>query len=347
MARLWCGLVCAGLLALGIEMAAGAARADSAPSASAPLELAIAVAALSQVDLSFPSPAPSWRMPVLVGIYSLLIVAASLLGGALPGRIALTHSRMQHTISFVGGLMLGIAVFHLLPHAVAILGTRGVDRAATGVMCGIVVMFFLLRAFHFHQHEVPEVGGCGHDHDHDHDLDHGGRGPEKGGHGVHELGWLGVFLGLGLHTLIDGVALGASMQADAVHPNTWGLWGVGTFAAILLHKPLDAVSITSLMAAAGWSARWRGLVNLVFAAMCPLGIGLFLLGSGVMSGDQRLIGDALAFSAGVFLCISLSDLLPEMELHSHHKLSLSAMLAAGILLAWGLRFLEPAHAHLP
>ena len=54
--------------------------------------------------------------------------------------------------------------------------------------------------------------------------------------------------------------------------------GLATFLAILLHKPLDAVSITSLMKAAGWSAPWRHAVNAGFAAMCPLGAGLFFLG---------------------------------------------------------------------
>ncbi|MCA9021216.1 MAG: ZIP family metal transporter, partial [Planctomycetaceae bacterium] len=124
------------------------------------------------------------------------------------------------------------------------------------------------------------------------------------------------------------------------------LFGLGTFLAIALHKPLDAVSITSLMAASGWSVGWRNAVNIGFAMMCPLGAVLFFLGVQQFSENQHIIiGCALAFSAGVFLCISLGDLLPEMEFHSHNRFRLSFVLLLGIALAYGIGFLEPEHAH--
>ena len=50
-------------------------------------------------------------------------------------------------------------------------------------------------------------------------------------------------------------------------------------------------------------------------------------------------------SAGVFICISLSDLLPEVQFHSHDRLKLSAALLLGIVTAWAIGFLEPAHTH--
>ena len=39
-----------------------------------------------------------------------------------------------------------------------------------------------------------------------------------------------------------------------------------------------------------------------------------------------MLGWALAFSAGTFLCISLGDLLPEVHFHSHDRLWLSVQL---------------------
>jgi zinc and cadmium transporter len=53
----------------------------------------------------------------------------------------------------------------------------------------------------------------------------------------------------------------------------------------------------------------------------------------------------LAFSAGVFVCIALSDLLPEVEFHSHDRVPLSASLVLGLVLAWAIGFLEPEHTH--
>ncbi len=121
---------------------------------------------------------------------------------------------------------------------------------------------------------------------------------------------------------------------------------IGTFLAIMLHKPLDAVSITSLMSAGGWSTRGRMLVNLAFAVMCPLGAALYLFGAHSLPIDQRLLtGTALAFSAGVFLCISLSDLLPEIEFHSHNRIALTACLIAGVALSYAVSLLESGHIH--
>ena len=187
-----------------------------------------------------------------------------------------------------------------------------------------------------HGHSHSHHHGHGHHHDHDHD--HGGQ--------PNALSWMGVAVGLGLHTAIDGMVLAASMQSDAVHLPKGSLLGLAPFAAIVLHKPLDAVSITSLMRASGWSATWRNLINAGFALMCPLGATLFLLGMAQLSGNTTgVLGAALGFSAGVFLCISLGDLLPELEFHSHHRVRLSIALVIGILAAWAIGLIEPAHLH--
>ena len=61
----------------------------------------------------------------LLLIYCICILLASLAGGALPGLVRLTHRRMQFVMSFVGGLMLGVALLHLWPHALAELAGYG------------------------------------------------------------------------------------------------------------------------------------------------------------------------------------------------------------------------------
>lgn len=286
-------------------------------------------------------------LPLL--IYCVLIVLASLMGGRLPTLIELDHRRMQMLISGVAGLMLGIAIFHLLPHSIAHLGASQIDLVTRSLMMGLLVMFFLLRTFHFHHHDPGHVPHAHHDCGHDHDHEHDGSEPQ-----LHDdtlaadMSWMGVFLGLSFHTLIDGLALGASVQSDALHPRvTWSL-GLATFLAILLHKPLDAMSITTLMRAARWPVTTQNLVNLSFAAMCPLGAIIFVvLGRTILSEQQAtVVGATLAFSAGVFLCISLSDLLPEMEFHSHNRVALTVCLLIGIGVAWAIGLVEPTTSHL-
>ncbi len=275
---------------------------------------------------------------VILG-YSFMIVAASLLGGWLPTRFRLSHTRLQVILSFVGGLMLGIGLLHLLPHAIVQSGS--IDLAIQWTLYGLVFMFILIRIFHFHQHGTDASShesahdDCGHDHSHQHHHEHGS---------IHGLSWLGVAVGLAVHTLIDGIALGAAVKSDMTSGSS--LWGVGVFFAIALHKPLDALSITTLMAASGWSPRAQNVVNACFALMCPVGALCFTLGIDASSPHiPTILGMALGFSAGSFLCISLSDLLPEVQFHRHDRLKLSVALLSGIATAYGIGLMEPSHAH--
>ena len=311
---------------------------------------------------------PEWQIFATLLGYSTAVILASVVGGLLPEWIRLTHTRMQLMISFVGGVMLGIAVFHMIPHSLASLGEAKIDQVMWGVMFGMLATFFLLRSFHFHQHgpadfgilaeeqaeqttadgvTVPQLDAHKHVHEHDsgcvheHHAGHAQRGATR---------WIAVLVGLGLHTLMDGIAMASGVVAEAGHFGHVALPGFGIFLAVLLHKPLDAVSITSLMHPVTTPSR-RMIVNIGFALMCPLGAFLFWAGASQLSGPwgTSLAGWGLAFSAGVFLCISLSDLLPEMEFHSHSRLQLSAALLLGIVaaLAIGLIEGEDAHSHGP
>lgn len=58
---------------------------------------------------------------ILSGLYCVAVVLASLAGGWLPLFVRMTHTRLQLFTSLCGGLMLGIGLLHLLPHAVAVL----------------------------------------------------------------------------------------------------------------------------------------------------------------------------------------------------------------------------------
>ena len=283
-------------------------------------------------------------------VYCALVVLSSLLGGWLPSLMRLTHTRIQLLMSLVGGLMLGIGVFHLLPHAVNV--QVPVDRAVWWMMIGLLTTFLLIRVFHAHEHAPPELDevldhkhddsetavpnadpspgheACGHDlhsHHHHHGHHHGSQGSAR-------YRWVGIALGLSLHTLLDGVALSASVLADSEHMPNGVFIGFAAFLGILLHKPLDSLSITALMAASGWSARFQQIVNFGYALMCPIGALIFYFGVRQSPDQAVFIGCALAFSAGIFVCIALGDLLPELQFHSHDRLKLTAMLLLGV--AW-------------
>jgi zinc and cadmium transporter len=281
-------------------------------------------------------------LPVLtLLIYCVLIAIVSLAGGWLPGLIRFTHVRLHALMSLVAGFMLGVACFHMLPHSVQHGGS--IDSAMIYLMVGLLGMFFLVRALHFHQHGSVEHSDdpslCDHDHDDTHAHHHATS---------HHLSWTGVFVGLTIHTLIDGVALATAVAAAAQNDPAVTMAGIGTFLAIALHKPLDSMSITTLMAAGGWSKQSQLKVNLVYAAVCPVAAVLFYLLIDMQLSDAAattLVPAALAASAGVFLCIALGDLLPEIQFHSHDRIKYSACLLIGVALAWTIRFVEPPHLH--
>ncbi|MCG8587637.1 MAG: ZIP family metal transporter [Pirellulales bacterium] len=279
---------------------------------------------------------------VLLLVYCLLIVAASLAGGRLSSLLRMTHLRTQLLMSGVGGLMLGIALLHLLPHGTEIL--RSSSKAGQGALIGLLVMFLLVRLFHTHDHGVPvtEDGDDSEDVEDDHTADcdhhHHDNDDAKG------LSWAGLFAGLLLHTLLDGVALASSVMVDAEHGSWMGLAGLGTFLAVALHKPLDAFAITSVMKKQNWSPSAQNVANVAYAMACPVGAITFYFGATTLAEGSALVGWGLAVSAGLFIGIALADLLPEVAFHHHDRGKLTAALLLGVAIAVGIENL-PGHDH--
>ena len=273
-----------------------------------------------------------------LGIFSVALLAASLMGSWLPRQIIMTHTRTQMVLSLVSGLMLGVALCHLIPHSFGLAGD--IDLVMAWALVGLVFMLLLLRLFHFHQHDFVAAGACSElssaeadSHMHPHDDLHVHAHSHVSDRGI---GALGLFTGLCVHTLIDGIALGAVMLSEH------GL-GLGVFLAILLHKPLDSLSIETVMANAGWASAQRWSAAIVFAVLCPLAAMVFHLGMAPYLESSLWLPGILAFAGGAFICIALSDLLPEVQFHSHDRVRLTLLFLMGIALALGIGWFEPAH----
>ena len=273
---------------------------------------------------------PNW----LLAIYCALVLMASLAGGWLLLIIHPTHARLQMAISFVAGLMLGIALLHFLPDAEEQL--HSMDRTVRWLLGGFLAMFFLQRFFHFHHHDSPEGDpeDCCHDHEeaHDHGHEHTHHEHTLAGKSASQLSWVGTALGLTFHSLLDGLALAAAVEAGA-HGHA-RLAGLGVALVVILHKPFDAMAVSTLMTAGGKSRMSRHVLNGLFALVSPIGALLFYLGANEFADSNAVfLGCSLAFCAGTFLCIASSDLLPELQFHSHDRFKLSAALLAGLAVA--------------
>ena len=302
---------------------------------------------------------PAWQL----GVYSVAVGIASLAGGAFTASLRLSHRKLQIALSFVGGTMLGVGVLHLLPHAIilALESSEGggasshgalhasIDGVVLSVVVGFMVMFLLERFFQFHQHETPEHAGhhdccddgCGgHDEGAKKSAKPTPASAHRSGHAkqVSELGWVGAAIGLTLHSILEGVALAAAVLAGAAHDKIAALAGFSTFVVILLHKPFDGLTVTTLVRAAGRPAAFAHAVNALFALVVP--VGAAMLWFGVSENGADILPYALAFSAGTFVCIATSDLLPELQFHRHDRLGLSAALLLGLGLAAAIARIE-------
>ena len=293
-------------------------------------------------------------------IYCAAIVVASLVGGYLPLLIRLTHRRLEIAISFVAGVILGVGMLHLLPHAIEV--SDDVEWVMGWTLGGFLLMFFLDRFFHFHHHDAPGDVPCDapghaqhelHHHEHDH-RDHAhaahGESPDVAPRLSHAtFSWSGAAVGLTMHSLIEGLAFAAGVAAELREDAAMRWAGLGIFLAVFLHKPFDSLTVGTLMAASGRPVWYRHAVNVLLALAVPGGVFVYWLSAGsAMTQNSQALGVALAFAAGAFICIASSDLLPELQFHSHDRVKLSAALVCGVALAVGIVALEHSshhHAH--
>jgi zinc and cadmium transporter len=231
--------------------------------------------------------------------------------------------------------MLGLSLLGMFPHALDQLGS--VHQTVAWLLTGFLLMFLLQRFLPFHHHDVAEgnpAEPCGHAH-------------SLAERSARSLSWMGVALGLSLHSIFDGLAIAAAVAAGAQAHNE--ALGLATALAVILHKPFGALAISTLMVASQASRSAQRWVNLAFALVTPLGALLFFVGAGHLAESHPAwLGVALAFCAGTFLCIACADLLPELQFHSHDRVKLSLALLAGIGVALLIsRFAHAGQEHAP
>ena len=107
-------------------------------------------------------------------------------------------------------------------------------------------------------------------------------------------------LGLGVHTLFDGVAIAAGFMITPA-------LGVILFLAVLIHKLPEGFTIASIMLASGRSR--------TAALGAGLALGLCTVLGAVLTTflAEAHVGYALALSAGVTIYVAASDLIPEVN----------------------------------
>jgi zinc and cadmium transporter len=263
-----------------------------------------------------------------LALYSGAILVGAVGGGLLP--LLGTQRRSDLLLSFSAGVMLGAAFFHMLPEAVE----EGGAEVMPAVLGGFLLLYLLERFVLIHVCAEPAVNaqlsqrcvdeeGDHHDHGHGH-----GTGCE-----VHTLG-LAAWIGMSLHTVVDGFVLGAANAAPFIGPLV--------FVAIVAHKIPSAFSLSAILRAEGYGRGRAMAMNLLFALMVPVGAALYLLLRNLVHAET-FTAYALAASAGTFLHLALSDILPDLHRRRGSKLRLSGALVGGLAAMWSLTLLGHGH----
>lgn len=226
----------------------------------------------------------------------------SLLGGAL---IFTTKKRRAVAIAFAmpfgAGALLAAAFFDLLPEAFEMGDPRHLLLWALG---GFLAFFALERgASWFHRH-----------HEHEEQVRH------KSQRGL-------IIFGDLVHNAIDGAAIGA---AFVVNPAL----GLVTTLAVATHEIPKELGTFALLLSRGWKDKTVLLANVATAfATIVAATVVYLLGS-----DQQVqIAPILALTAGFFIYIAASDIIPDIHEQPHRRgMQQAATLLVGVALVGGL-----------
>jgi zinc and cadmium transporter len=234
----------------------------------------------------------------------LTVVALTLGGGLLPLVRDWDRSTIRLLLAFGTGVLLGAAFLHMIPESVDRLG----HSVGFPVLLGFLLIYVLERFVMVHACEEEHCS-------------------------FHHMG-IAAFVGITLHALIDGVALGAGMAIPSLT--------TAVTAAIVLHKLPATLSLTGILLHCNYPRKRIVWMVLGFSLATPMGA---LLAYSALAGvaDSGILPYAIAFSAGTFLAIATADLLPQVHSAPAGRYKSLVALFAGIaLMSWGGHF---GHGH--
>ncbi len=209
-------------------------------------------------------------------------------------------------VALAVGSLLGDAFIHLIPEAME--SSLPVVYTSLLIILGVLIFFTLEKFLHWHHH-----------------------GEDKNEPHVHPVGKLILFSD-GVHNAIDGLVIGASfMVSPAI--------GVATTIAVVLHEIPQEIGDFMVLLHAGYSKKRALWLNFLSALCAVIGLLIaFMLGQ---AGEVFIVW-ILPITAGGFIYIALSDLIPELNKTKEVKYSIAQIIAVvvGVLLMLALLLIE-------
>lgn len=209
-------------------------------------------------------------------------------------------------VSFAAGGLFGDVFLHLLPEAFA--KSDGSIQVSLLIIAGILLFFILEKFIRWRHCHLPDEG-----------------------HHKHHVAVMNLF-GDGVHNFIDGLLIGASYLVSFPI-------GFATTVAVILHEIPSEIGDFGVLLHSGMSVKKVLTWNFVSAIMAVLGTVLALVLGPSVSGFTDIL---VPITAGGFLYVAGSDLIPELHEEVKPSLSVAQLMAmvAGIWLMVLLRFAE-------
>ncbi|RII18544.1 zinc transporter ZupT [Streptomyces sp. YIM 130001] len=241
-------------------------------------------------------------MAVFVALGAFLM---TLVGGWAAQRVT---DRRHLVLGLAGGLMLGVVGLELLPEALEAAGEEflGVPRALLLFVAGFLTAHCVERLL-----AVRQAG-------------HGGEGHGHGYAGAERVPQVGLTAAgaMVVHSLMDGVAIGAAFQAGET-------MGLTVALAVITHDFADGFNTYTLTRLYG-NARRRALAMLFAAAAAPVvGAASTLL----LTLPVGLLGSYLGFFGGALLYLAAAEILPEAH-HDHPTAPTLLCTVTGVGFVW-------------
>ncbi len=234
--------------------------------------------------------------------FAVLAGAAGLLGVWLMWR----HENWarRHTselITFASGLLVAGSLLHLLTRAAAMAGT---STAMVWALVAFVVLYVSENHFLPHPHARMEED-CGHHHAHN---------PEG-------YGWTAI-TGLALHSILDGVAVGAGFSASY-------LTGGVIVALVISHKLPVGIASMGVLYHGGAERAQAVRASAAVATVTPIAVivsyALF------QAASTQVLGAMVAAAGGSFLYVGAADLLPEGQASAPGRNTMAFLLGLAVM----------------
>jgi zinc and cadmium transporter len=189
-----------------------------------------------------------------------------------------------YLISFASGALLSASLLDILPESLELNG-----NAVFYVLLSFLAFYILEQNVVVHAgHEDPACSA------------------ESEMHRRHTLGVIS-FLGIGFHSLLDGVIIGAGFADSAVT-------GLIATVGVILHEFPEGLSIMAILLHAGLTRTKALAYSVIVALATPVGAMVSYVALQGIRAD--ILGGLLGIAAGSFLYIAASDLIPETRRQS-------------------------------